>query len=131
MVELSASVQAVVDQTTQAALQAGQQVASLSMQNAVHMQQLAQTASLQLLSGGMQVGQSYQGSHLRRGSEVDAQEAVAAGQVYKGESESDLASQLAAMGAALSALTAYVKQGQTIPPQSGGHSAQPPGNREA
>lgn len=126
---LSPAVQAVVDQTTQAALQAGQQAASLAMQNAVHMQQLAQTASLQLLTGGLQVGQAYQGSHLRRGSELDVQESVAEGSTFKGEAESDLGMQLAQLGASLSALTAFVKQGQTIPPQTGGHAAQAPADR--
>jgi len=70
-----------MDQVTQTALQQGQQIGSLAMQNAVQMQQLGQTLALQLLGGGLQVGQSYQGNHLRRGAEVDGQEASAEGKI--------------------------------------------------
>lgn len=129
MADLSPAVQAVVDQTTQAALQAGQQVASLQMQNAVHIQQLAQTASLQLLTGGMQVGQAYQGSHLRRGSELDVQESVAEGAGYKGEAESDLAAQMAQLQAVLSSMSLQIKGVQSTPPQTGGYAAEAPGAR--
>lgn len=129
MAELPPLVQAVADQTTQATLQAAQQAAALQMQNAVQMQQLAQTAALQALTGGLQVHQSYQGNHLRRGSEVDAQESVAEGQIYKGESESDLAAKITELSAALSSVMQQVKVAQTTPPQSGGHAAQPPAER--
>lgn len=140
MPDLSPAVQAVVDQTTQAALQSAQQASALQMQNAVHMQQLAQAASLQLLTGGLQVGQSYQGNHLRRGSEIDAQEAVGEGAVYKGEGQASFpqtAQQLdslyhddAIKGIADMVLAQVMaKVGQSTPPQTAGHAAQPPGNR--
>ncbi len=137
MAEASANVALVADQVTQSALQAGQQVHALAMQNAVHFQQLAQTASLQLLAGGMQVGQSYQGNHLRRGSEVDAQEAVSEGAVYKGESQASFpqtGQQLdslyhddAIKGIADMVIAQVMaKIGQSTPPQTAGHSAKAP-----
>lgn len=127
---LSDNVQAVMDQVTQLALQAGQQAGALQIQNAVHFQQLAQTASLQLLTGGFQVGQSYQGAHLRRGSEVDSQEAVAEGAVYKGESLASLPQQGLQAVVAEAVAQALAKMANTIPPQTGGYAAQAPGERE-
>ncbi len=116
--ELSPNVSAVMDQVTQAALQAGQQVHSLAMQNAVHFQQLAQMASLQLLSGGFQVAQSYQGSHLKKGAEVDAQEAVAEGAIYKGESLASLPHAALQDVLATAIAQALAKISQTTPPET-------------
>jgi len=138
--EASPNVALVADQVTQAALQAGQQVHALAMQNAVHFQQLAQTASLQLLSGGMQVGQSYQGNHLRRGAEVDSQESVAEGAIYKGESQAsfpqtgqqlDALYHKDALKGVVGAVVAEVlaKIGASVPPQTAGHAAQAPASR--
>jgi hypothetical protein len=133
---MSDSVQAMVDQTTQLALQAGQQAASLQLQNAVQHQQLAQLLAL----GGSQVAQSYRGNHLRRGSEVDAQESVAEGAVYKGEGQASFpqtGQQLdslyhddAVKGIADMVLAQVMaKVGQTTPPQTAGHAAQAPSGR--
>jgi hypothetical protein len=125
-----------VDQTTQLALQAGQQAASMQLQNAVHHQQLAQ----QLALGGAQVAQAYRGNHLRRGSEVDVQEATSEGAVHKGESLASFpqsGQQLdslyhddAIKGIADMVLAQVMaKVGQTVPPQTAGHAAQAPGER--
>lgn len=131
MTEVSANVSAVADQVTQAALQTGQQVHALAMQNAVHMQQLTQMATLHHLSGGLAVAQSYQGSHLRKGAEVDAQEATAEGAVYKGEAQASLPALMSQLGSVLGALQQFVKVAQTTPPQSGGYAPQAPGERAA
>jgi hypothetical protein len=135
---MSDAVQAMVDQTTQLALQAGQQAAALQLQNAVQQQQLAQLLAL----GGSQMAQAYRGNHLRRGSEVDAQEAVGDGAIYKGESQASFpqtGQQLdslyhddAIKGIADMVLAQVMaKVGQSTPPQTAGHAAQAPGNRPA
>ncbi len=140
MAEPSANVSLVADQVTQAALQSGQQIHSLAMQNAVQLQHLTQTMALQLLSGGLQVGQSYQGNHLRRGSEVDSQESVAEGAVYKGESlasypqtgqQLDSLFHKDAMKGVVDAAVSQIlaKLAQSTPPQTAGHAAQPPADR--
>lgn len=137
MAELSANVAAVADQVTQASLQAGQQIHALAMQNAVHMQQLVQMNSANIASGGLQVGQAYQGNHLRRGSEIDSQEATAEGAVYKGESLASFPqtgqqldsqfhknSQQNAVDVAVNQILA--KLAQSTSPQTAGHAAQAP-----
>ena len=129
-----------MDQVTQTALQQGQQIGSLAMQNAVHMQQLGQIAAIQLVSGGMQVGQSYQGNHLRRGSEIDAQEASGEGKVYSDAAAASFpreGQQLNSLyhgdvmkgvvDAAVSQILA--KLAQSTPPQTAGHAAQAPADR--
>ena len=142
MAELSPHVAAVQDQVTQASLQVGQQTVGLAMQNAVQIQQLGQVAALQLLTGGLQVGQSYQGNHLRRGSEVDAQEAVGDGAVYKGESQASFpqtGQQLDALfhkdvlkGVVTDAVSQILaKIAQSTPPQTAGHAAESPADRPA
>jgi hypothetical protein len=135
---MSDAVQAMVDQTTQLALQAGQQAAALQLQNAVQQQQLSQLLAL----GGSQIAQAYRGNHLRRGSEVDVQEATSEGAVYKGESQASFpqtGQQLdslyhddAIKGIADMVLAQVMaKVGQSTPPQTAGHAAQAPGNRPA
>jgi len=134
------NVQMVMDQVTQSALQSGQQVHSMAMQNAVHMQQLAQMASLQLLSGKMSVGQAYEGNHLRRGSEIDAQEAAGEGKVYSDSAAASFPREGQQLDAlyhddAIKSIADQVlamvmaKVGNNVPPQTGGYSAQAPGNR--
>lgn len=140
MAELPANVQAVMDQVTQTALQQGQQIGSLAMQNAVQMQQLGQIAAIQLVSGGMQVGQSYQGNHLRRGSEIDAQEASGEGKVYSDSAAASLpreSQQLDSIyhkdvmkGVVDSAVSQILaKLAQSTPPQTAAHAAQAPADR--
>jgi len=140
MAELTPEVQAVMNQVTQTALQQGQQIGSLAMQNAVQVQQLGQIAAMQLLTGGMQVGQSYQGNHLRRGSEVDGQEASAEGKVLSDSAAATFpreSGQLDSLyhkdvmkGVVDSAVSQILaKLAQTTPMQTGAHAAQAPADR--
>jgi len=130
-----------MDQVTQTALQQGQQIGSLAMQNAVQMQQLGQTLALQLLGGGLQVGQSYQGNHLRRGAEVDGQEASAEGKIISDSAAATFPREVQQLdslyhkdvmkGVVDSAVSQILaKLAQTTPPQTAGHAAQPPADRE-
>lgn len=124
--DLSANVQAVADQATQASLQSSSQAANLAMQNAVTFQNMANNAALGMLTAGMQVAQSYQGSHLRRGAETDVQEMVAEGHGYKAESVASLPQQ--SIQAIVAAVTEQVlaKVAQTTPPQTAGHAPEAP-----
>lgn len=128
--DVSGRVDAVLDSVLAESLQDARALQRRAQHQAEHMQQLTQGLLLGKLLGDSQVASSYRGSHLKKGAELDASEAIAQGQAFKGEAESDLAAIIAQMGASLSALTAYVKQGQTIPPQTGGHAAQAPADRE-
>jgi hypothetical protein len=123
---VSGRVDAVLDSVLSESLQDARALQRRSQHQAEHMMQLTQGMLLNNLLGDAQVASSYRGTHLKKGAETDAAEASAEGQVYKGEAESDLSSMLAQLGASLSALTAYVKQGQSIPPQTAGHAAEAP-----
>ena len=140
MADLAPNVAAVAEQVTQTALQQGQQIGSLAMQNAVQMQQLGQIAAIQLLSGGMQVSQSYQGNHLRRGSEIDAQEAAGEGKVHSDSAAASFpreSGQLDSLyhkdvmkGVVDSAVSQILaKLAQSTPPQTAAHAAQAPADR--
>lgn len=123
---VSGRVDAVLDSVLSESLQDARALQRRSQHQAEHMMQLTQGMLLNNLLGDAQVASSYRGTHLKKGSELDSAEAAAEGQVYKGEAESDLSAMVAQLGASLSALTAYVKQGQSIPPQTAGHAAEAP-----
>ena len=121
----------------QNALDASQNFHSASMSNLLQFQQQAGLLFLQSAARSSEVAQAYQGNHLRRGSEVDAQEGTAEGAVYKGESLASMP-QTQAQHASLyhdqvvksvtDAVVAQVltKLAQTTPPQTGGHAAEAP-----
>jgi hypothetical protein len=104
---------------------------------ALHLQQLTSLSHLRSNLADGDVASSYRGSHLKKGAEVDAQEAVAEGSSYKAESlasypqteqllGNSLSSTLAKLGEAVAAIQQIVKIAQTTPPQSGGHAADAP-----
>jgi hypothetical protein len=101
-------------------------------------------ANLRALQHGYdnaEVAAAYRGSHLKSGSEVDAGEVVSQGHQYKSESlasfpqtQAQHSAQLLDLDAKIASLATIVGQlakvMQTTPPQSGGHSAQAPSDRE-
>jgi hypothetical protein len=62
----------------------------LALSNALALQHQASLRYLQAGFDSLGVEQSYRGSHLKKGAEVDAQESVAEGASYKGESLASL-----------------------------------------
>lgn len=137
--ELSPNVSLVADQVTQVTLQTGQQVHAIGMQNAVALQQNANNLSLAILTNAIQIANSYAGNHLRRGSEVDVQEAVSEGAVYKGEGQASFPQQAQqldslyhkdALKGVIDAVVSQVlaKLAQSTPPVSGAYSVPAQGN---
>ena len=142
---LQATLDAVISESLQdgRALQRRAQMSAERFQdlvwtNAAALQHLAGLSSLQRSFDNAGVEASYRGTHLKKGAEVDAQETVAEGQVYKGESVASLPQTQSQMSGVLldlqekvvaqaDQLSRLIKSMGNTPPQSGGHAAEAPG----
>lgn len=109
--------------------------------NALSFQHVASNLFLKAAVADADVASSYRGSHLKKGAEVDSQESVAEGAVYKGEAlasypqteqllGNSLAGILAKLGEAVASIQQIAKIAQTTPPQTGGHAGESPSDRK-
>ena len=127
--EVSGRVDAVLDSVLAESLQDARALQRRHQTEAEHVSQLTRGLLLGKLLGDAEVASGYRGSHQRRGSEVDSQEAAAEGQVYKGEAEASLPDLMAQLGSVLGSLQQFAKVAQSTPPQTAGHAAEAPKDR--
>lgn len=101
----------------------------IALNNALALQHQAALRFMQAGFDSLGVEQSYRGSHLKKGSEVDAQESVAEGTVYKGEASASFPATQELVGSSLVSLEKkldnliasfmqVVKAAQSTPPET-------------
>lgn len=106
----------------------------LTLSNAIALQHQAALRYMQSGFDASGVEQAYRGSHLKKGSEVDSQESVAEGVVYKGEAAASFPQTQELTGSSLvslekkldnlvASLQQVVKLAQSTPPETGGKQA--------